>query len=265
MDRNSVARKWLSKPLDWITLLPFAAGVTLGLGLWAFSARPGLLLFGAAALILGAGGLYLSRLAMFGNRYYQQILDEWRHNEKSQAEQGLDALETALKEDGDRRTDELLVDLRAVREALDREQSSASSLARLSTLDISSSVDRLFQACVRYLEKSLYLYRMSVRVKDQALRVQLKAQREEMIREVQESLRQLGAILSRIQAMSVKDEAAQDLAALRGELDTRLKVVEKTEQRVTAYGSGLSAADEAKYLKYAEEQEKTEVRRKENA
>lgn len=253
MDRKSLVTRWIARPLDWLTLLPFVAGATLGLGLWAFSVQPGLLLFAAAALILASAGVYFSRLTMFGSRYYQQILDEWRRAEQKSAEKKLDELEVALREDGDRRTDELLVDLRAVRDALEKEQSSASSLARMSTLDISSSVDGLFQACVRYLQKSLHLYRMSARVKDKALKAQLRAQREDLIREVQESLRQLGAILARIQAMSVKDDADQDIAALRTELDVRLKVIEKTEQRVNLYGGAISAEDEARYLKCAEE------------
>jgi hypothetical protein len=58
------------------------------------------------------------------------------------------------------------------------------------------------------------------------------AQREKMIADVTESIRQLGKVLAGIEALKAGESVHSDLARIRGELDQRLAVAKKVEERM---------------------------------
>ena len=145
MDKRELMKQMLMRPLDWITLTPFLAGVTLGLGTWAVKADPGVAVASSVILVLLSAGLYLHRLLFGWSADYERLVAEWRQRVDQRRDGDLDDLYRKLTEDGDPRTETLLKDLRTLTKALMNEQ--GDSLA-LGAFDVVSNVDTLFQRSV---------------------------------------------------------------------------------------------------------------------
>ena len=251
MDKNAIVKKLLLDPIDWITLTPFLAGVTLGLGAWAIHSESGIVVAASAILILISAGIYLNRLLFGWKDNYDRTINEWRKRVEKSRDEDLDRLHRALREDGDPRTENLLNDLRTLTKALMSEQSE--SLA-ISAFDIVSDVDKLFQRSVDYLKESLELWQTADNMQRESIKERLLKHREILISEVEKSLENLGDVLGSMKKAAVTSRDGQPLAELRDELTARLTLAEEVEDRLKAMRRGSTPAhDEAQYLQYAEE------------
>lgn len=251
MDKRDLRRKLLLRPLDWITLTPLLAGVTLGLGAWAVKADPGVAVASSIILMLLSAGLYLHRLLFGWNAEYEKLVAEWRDRVDGKRDLDLDDLYRKLSDDGDPRTETLLKDLRTLTKALMSEQ--GDSLA-LGAFDIVSSVDELFQRSVDYLRESLDLWQTAQEMGRESIRRQLMEQRETLIVEVERSLENLGDVLGTMKRAAVASGGHAPLDELREELNSRLKIAEEVENRMKAMRQGrVDQHDEATYMQYAKE------------
>ena len=249
MERSEIIRKLLVGPLDWITLAPFLAGVTLGLGAWAVGQDSGVVVASSMILVLAAAGLYLNRLLFGWQENYEKIVAKWRDGVEKARDAELDRLYRELAQDGDPRTEALLKDLRTLTKALMNEQSETLAM---SAFDIVSDVDKLFQRSVDYLQESLNLWQTAEDMERASIKEQLMAQRDVLIGEVEQSLENLGDVLGSVKRAAVSTHDGQRLADLREELTARLKIAEDVEERMSAMRrSTTPAQDEEKYLQYA--------------
>lgn len=249
MERSEIIRKLLVGPLDWITLAPFLAGVTLGLGAWAVGQDSGVVVASSMILVLAAAGIYLNRLLFGWQENYEKIVAKWRDGVEKARDAELDRLYRELAQDGDPRTEALLKDLRTLTKALMNEQSETLAM---SAFDIVSDVDKLFQRSVDYLQESLNLWQTAEDMERASIKEQLMAQRDVLIGEVEQSLENLGDVLGSVKRAAVSTHDGQRLADLREELTARLKIAEDVEERMSAMRrSTTPAQDEEKYLQYA--------------
>lgn len=250
MKRQEIIRQLLLGPLDWITLAPFLAGVTLTLGSWTLHPDPGLYVASGMILMLLSAGLYCNRLIFGWSANQERLLTAWRAAVEQARDQELDALYRELQQDGDPRTETLLKDLRTLTKAIMSEQSGALAAT---TLDITTDVDALFQRSVDYLKEALGLWRTAEQVNREPIRAQLLSQREVLIAEVEKSLENLGDVLGGLKRVAVSAGSNPQLADLRDELKARLRIAEEVEQRLGAMRDRrVAAADEAVYLKQAD-------------
>jgi hypothetical protein len=249
MEKKEIIRKLLLGPLDWITLAPFLAGISVGLGAWAVGQDSGIVVASSVILVLASAGIYLNRLLFGWQENYEKIVATWRDAVEKARDAELDRLYRELAQDGDPRTEALLKDLRTLTKALMNEQSETLAM---SAFDIVSDVDKLFQRSVDYLQESLNLWQTAEDMERASIKEQLMAQRDVLIGEVEQSLENLGDVLGSVKRAAVSTHDGQRLADLREELTARLKIAEDVEERMSAMRrSTTPAQDEEKYLQYA--------------
>lgn len=254
MKRKELIKRLLLGPLDWVTLTPFAAGAALAVGGGLLRPEPALYVASGAIAMLLSTGVYLHRLIFGWEAGQQRLLAAWTEALERARQQELDALYRELQQDGDPRTETLLKDLRTLTEAIVGEQSRT---VGATALDIASDVDVLFQRSVDYLKESLGLWRTAAQVHREPIRAQLLAQREILIAEVEKSIENLGEVLGGLKRAAVSSGNAPQLAELRDELRSRLRIAEEVEQRLNAMRSRRDpAADDATYLEHAETPER---------
>jgi hypothetical protein len=267
MDKKELLKRVLLAPVDFLTLLPFVLGSTLGLGAWAVDARSGLWWFTSVLLMLLSPLIYVNRLALRWNQYAAEIVDKARARDEQDRQHKLDDLSRQLRFDNDKRTDDLLEDLRVVTDSLAKEVDGTSGWIKSMALDIKAVVDQLFNACVFYLEKTLELYTTAQSVRDKGIKKATLDERERLIEEVQKSLRQLGDILTHVRAINLKRASnsqggaaeSAGLEQMRRELALRLQSAKDVENVVTNSGSlAAPVANMKRYIEKARETQKEE-------
>ena len=250
MDKKEITKKILLDPLDWLTLTPFLIGATAGLGAWAFSVDSGIAIAGAVVPILISAGIYVNRLLFGWKDKHEQIINDWRESVEKQRDDELDQLYRDLQNDGDPRTENLLKDLRTLTKALMSEQTESFVIY---SYDIVNDVDKLFRVSVDYLKESLELWNMAEEMKKESIREQLLKHREALIEEVEGSLDNLGDVLGSMKKAVVDSSDGRQLAELREELSTRLRIAEEVEGKMKSMRqNSVSRQDEERYLKLSE-------------
>lgn len=238
--RRKLVLKLLSSPM---TLVPLMAGVSAIAGAWAMDVNIGLGLFVGLASFMVAGGAFLTRLIVGGEDAARKAIDELQRETLAEQEKSLDDLEARLKEDGDKRTEAALSDLRAIAEAFEKEDLWSDGLNSKSAFDIMDGVGRLFDRCVRSLEQTLHLWQLAGRMQTKSARRPILEQREEIIGEVARSISQLGKILVDVQKFESTSEGAADLGRLRDELDQSLNFAKQVEEKVKMLDREFSTAE----------------------
>ncbi len=196
--------------------------------------------------MLISAGIYLNRLLLGWEENYEKIIAEYKEKIKMNRDDELDILYRKLKKDGDPRTEALLKDLRTLTKALINEHTP-------NAIDIVSDVDRLFKKSVDYLKESLEIWQTAEEMERESIKNELLKQREVLISEVEKSLENLGNVLGSMKKVIINSGRGQQLAELREELNTRLKIAEDVEEKIKSMRSSkISAEEEAKYLHYAE-------------
>ena len=238
--RRKLILKLLSSPM---TLVPMMAGITAIAGSWAMNVNMGVGLFLGLAGFMIAGGAFMTRLIVGGERAAKKAIEELQHETLAEQEKELDDLESRLKEDGDKRTEAALSDLRAIAEAFDGEDVWTHGLNSKSAFDIMEGVGRLFDRCVRSLEQTLHLWQLAAKMKTKDARRPILEQREEIIGEVARSISQLGKILVDVQKFEGSSETAAGLGRLRDELDQSLDFAKQVEEKVKMLDREFSTAE----------------------
>lgn len=265
MEKKELFKRVFLAPLDFITLFPLVVGATLGLGVWAFDARSGLLWFLSVCLMLISPLIYVQRLTLGWIRNVERVQQEWQMKQDQLREQRLDDLKIRLKKDRDKRTDELFDDLRTVIDRLTKESGAASGWMRSVSLETMDVLGPLFNACVHYLEKSLELFVTAESVNDKSIKKRTMDEREKLIGEVQKSLHQLGEILADVRAINLKRATSPQagggesdgMEQFRKELAAKLEAAREVERAVST-GVLFPGVDIKKYMDKAKEGQKKE-------
>ncbi len=226
-----------------LTLLPLVAGVTLLLLGWALSMNIGVLLFVAVACVLGATGVFFTRLVLGADKLADSVIQAMQKDAHEEREKSLDELDGKLVEDGDPRTEACLRDLRALTEAFNQARAPSAKLSVRCTFDIASGVEELFKRCVVSLEQTLDLWRTAERMATPQAKEPVLEKREKMIGEVGESIKQLGEVLAGLQGLRAGEGAASELASIREDLDQRLAVARRVEERMRSLERQLAPGE----------------------
>lgn len=246
LDPSDFRRKYLLRlaTRPWV-LGPFVGGATLLFGLWSLSLRePGLAL-AALAGMLGAAGMFLTRLLLGKEADSQAVIAEMQREAAAQRERRIDELRERLSRDGDPRTGAALNDLVALVRAF-QEHRSPASLGVRATLDMAAGVQELFEHCVASLDRGFELYGTARALASEGAKAPVLQERERIIGEVQESVAHLGKLLAAVQGMTGEAGAPAELARIRAELDQRLEVSRRVDERMRDLDTQLDPGHEAR-------------------
>jgi hypothetical protein len=209
------------------TLLPIAGGLTLLMASWATGGNA-VFNFGGIAGILGGVGVFATRMIVglegLTDRAYQYVLQKQRR----QQQQRLAELDAQLSNDDDPRTETCLRSLRELYDAFRQDVQQGKITG--ASYDVLDGVDRLFHVCVSNLEHSHDLWQAAGRLSG-STRDTVLAERDEVIREVQETVDYLRHTMERWHALGVKKKKSE-LTQLRTELDESLRVARRTDERI---------------------------------
>ena len=207
-------------------------------------------LIGAGALLLSAGkgqlrvvGLAALAFAAFNaTRRWFASGDElteraWRGLQRKASQEHakyLRQLRRELRGDRDPRTSIMLKKLQRVHDRLlmaDRwQRDGASEMFG----EIRVQANALYQVCLRLLERSLEIWKVSRDMATESARRQLRDSREQLVTEVQHSIDNLEQTLDHMQTSQLKQgsQVQADATRLREELDEGLTVARQVEQRM---------------------------------
>ena len=222
------------------TVIPFLAGMTALVGAWATGVRADIGVLAGLAGVLGSAGMFYTKLLLNGEDYARKAIEEMQVEAHKDRERALDDLETRLVADGDKRTEAALRDLRSLTRAFeDTRESVSRDLTTQSTYDVVAGVKRLFDQCICSLEKTLKLWHTSQELETKAAREPIRKQREEILKDVARSIRQLGHTLVAVQNLASGEGGQSELARIGSELDEHLAVAKRVEERVRAFEKQL--------------------------
>lgn len=183
--------------------------------------------------IIGGAGLCLTRLIFnldkITERAYEYFINEQNAERQQARKQSLKTLKSKLLLDNDDRTEVQFTELGHLYKRFQKEVSN-------STLNIDSGlimekVEELFDACMSQLETSYNLYVTSSKLSGSSKKP-IVEQRENILKEIDESIALLGKTISEFQGLST-NRNGQDLSRLREELDRSMEVAKIAEERMS--------------------------------
>lgn len=247
MEPSDLTRRVLLKLTTSPTVLgPAVLGASAAaIGLAA--ASPVLAFVGAAGVLFG-GGVLASRWAFGFDRLVAKEAEALNRREEAAQRRALRSLELRLRGDGDRRTEDWLRRMTAMRDRFDDDREAAQAegpraAARLA--ELAPRVDELFDHCIASLERSLRLNETARRMNTREMRLRTLEARESVLDEVERSVDHLALVLDRVAELGVMHEAdaqiEQRMAAVRTELDESLNVARRVEERMGAIRRGLES------------------------
>jgi ElaB/YqjD/DUF883 family membrane-anchored ribosome-binding protein len=228
--RKRVLLRTLGNP---IVLIPFMAGITAMTAALAMGTRVSIGLFAGVAGTLAGAGTFLTRLLLKGDCLSREILGEIEAEEKLKHQEALNALDRTLTQaDDDPRPEAALRDLRALVKGFDELEARSGSALIHSMVQIRSRVDQMFRQCVQSLEQTDRLWQTAENLQTESARQPLLKQRETLITDVQDTVKQLSNTLVNLQSLSIGGNPSAELQQLREELDQSLEVARNVEARV---------------------------------
>ena len=212
---------------------PFVLGMTALTAIWAVGWSFGIALFAGAAGLLTAAGAGLTRLLLDAGTTGQTVRAEMEQEEQRQREAALDELDRRLvAADEDPRPELALRDLRALLRAFEDFAGSENLVALHAVVEVRSKVQQLFDESIDAFEETLKLGAIARELKTEAAHKSMLAQRDNILKEVNKSIRQISEALRALQHIGVGGESSAELARLREELDDSLSVANKVESRI---------------------------------
>lgn len=215
-------------------VLPLVAGATSWLLSWGAGGNSWLNLAGLVSTVGGLGWM-ATRWIFQVESITEQVMEDMRSQEIEKQNIELDQLAQLLLKDRDHRTEDYLILLRAIKGRFDEARMKSKSSVRF--LEVPERVDELFQATIGQLRRTYQLYELSRDISPDT-RKSILQQRENVLNEIKESIDHLETAVSHFTTMLERNQPG-DLSALRDELDTSLRVAQRTEERLKEMeGSG---------------------------
>jgi hypothetical protein len=215
-------------------VLPLVAGATSWLLSWGAGGNSWLNLAGLVSTV-GAIGWMATRWIFQVENITEQVMEDLRLQEIENQNKELDQLAQFLLKDRDHRTEDYLILLRAIKGRFDESRIKSKSSVRF--MEFSGRVDELFRATIGQLKRTYQLYEMSRDISPDT-RKSILQQREGVLNEIKASIEHLETAVSHFTSMLEKNSTG-DLSTLRDELDTSLRVAQRTEERLKEMeGSG---------------------------
>ncbi len=209
-----------------ITVILFLAG-------WAINFRGALLnafIWIMSLITLGTiGHLFI----LSGDQMARQAMQDLKKEADDSRQERLDDLYDRLAKDRDPRTHRALKELRELAAAVKDSATEESTLDARSKFEMDYKVEQLFQKCVNRLEKSLKLLKNAQAISNQDVKEKLLSLRENLLEEVQKTIRYLGEILTRIQVLHQKETSDDsDMKNIMSDLEEGLAVAERVDLKM---------------------------------
>lgn len=229
--RRRVVTRTLLHPLVLFPLMFGALAMTSGL--LGLTSNNGMGLLGGAAGIVFGFGAYAARMAFKGRKLTEQVQAELLREQKSARDAELDRLDQALaSDDRDPRPEGVLRDLRAMVEAFRSLDEASLGPNVIAAVEIRIRVEKLFDHCVSSLRQTRSFWATARKLSSMSARQPLLEQREEIIKDVQATLRQLSVTLVGLQTLDHSRNSPRQLQRMRDELDQTLESARTVESRV---------------------------------
>ncbi len=239
--RKRVLLRLLGSP---VTVIPFLFGATAVTAGWMFGWNPGVSWFAGLAGWLAAGGSFVTRLLLSGERIARETAVELTQEEQVSKQRALDELDRRLTtSDKDPRPETALRDLRALLRAFEDTAKGVAGHNLSSVFEIQSMVSALFDQCVHSLEQTEKLWQTAQQLATPAARQPILQQREKLIEDVQASTKQVSDTLVALQRLGAGEGASGELGRIRAELDQSLAVAKRVEERLNSLINESAWAD----------------------
>jgi hypothetical protein len=236
-------RVWRRIVLAPTVVLPVAAGVGLLGG--AVVLGPLAAFAGVASCLLGVGMLGTRALTKV-EKLTEKTVMQMRGEELRKKAFALDSLDAKLQTTGDQRDEHLLRDLRVLMRQFEEARAMQGASTLRQAIEVESKSERLFDSCVRSLERSFELWVTSRQLSTPAARNSALERRERLVKEVEASVQHLGTILEGLHSLQGAGEDTQEMVRIRTELDRTLDTARRVEERMrdleTELGEGVSPA-----------------------
>ena len=237
IDRKLFRQKYLLHLINNpFTIYPFAVGALGIFASWVFNLEPKILyLFGSAVVGIGLPlGALITKWTSGTDDIAKQVHEEILHEAQQKQETDLNALREQLEKDGDRRTEQMLEELRTLHQSFQEEVRDAGWMASLPltvSADITDKVTELFTQAVQCLKDTLKMHQKSRDSQLATVKRVLKQHREQQIADVQKTIVQLTHLYARVLTISPESNETE-LSRLRTELDESLAFAKKVDEQI---------------------------------
>ena len=220
-------------------IYPFAAGALGVFASWVFNLEPKILYLFASAVI-GIGlpiGALITKWTTGTDDIAKRVHEEILHEAHQKQEEELNALHQQLKKDGDKRTEQMLEELRALHQSFQEEARDAGWMATLPitvSAEITGKVSELFTQAVQCLKDTLKMHEKSKDSQLATVKRVLQQHREQQIADVQQTIIQLSHLYARVLTISPESNETE-LSRLRTELDESLAFAKKVDEQIREF------------------------------
>lgn len=226
-------------------VLPAVAGASALMAAWGnlFSQGPTLAFAGVMGLLI-SGGALATRWLLKGDAIFNKAFVDLRIQAFEEQDAKLDALDKRLRGDDDPRPEAQLNDLRTMYRGF-REQEWSGKVSQRSAVEIATTVEKLFKACIIFLERTAELWETAQKLRTKTAIQEMMQTREEIISEIGRSIQQLAKTIDGVRTLSVVNDEAETLRRIRQELDSNLDVARRVEDRMQTMEAELRQAGQA--------------------
>jgi hypothetical protein len=231
---DNVKRKLLSDLFGSpSTIVPVVVGATALLVSWAVGSVPGMLV--GIAGVLGGVGLMATRWILNLERMTEESRRRLVEQEQAKHREELQQLEASLALDGDPRTETCLRHLHEYYEAFQKKAEGGE--LTVAGYEVTSRVERLFQACLDQLRRSHELWEQAHEFRGKA-KQSILDEREEIVQEVAATTDHIQSAVAHFRRINDRQDD-MDLGQLRDELDESLRVAKLVDERMAAWEDPL--------------------------
>jgi paraquat-inducible protein B len=193
----------------------------------------------AGASLLGGVGWMMTRMIFKVESITEQVMQAELDERLRREQRELDELAEKLRSDRDHRTQDYLTLLRSVRG--DFEEAAGRPGIQFRSAKICEQVSLVFKAAVRQLELSYDRWELAENLVGSA-RQKVLDEREHVLAEVEETIDRLKSTVRQFQEI-VKSEDNVDLASMREELETTMRIAKRTEERMREIENPSAASE----------------------
>jgi len=237
-DRDSIKKKLMWEVItSWTVLAPFAIGATILLFAWGLSLKGIVAGLIGAAFIAVSFGIFLKQMTSTGVK--QKVIDKLKLHAEREERQRLDELDAKLAQDRDPRTQQLLRNMRRLRQTF---SSCANERACASVAgSIIAGVEDLFADSVRALETTLTLKATSDGLVGEEAKQPILERRERLIVDVEATVNEMSSIISGLQVISTTGDNDLDATdELRSSLSDKLVAIRRTQEEMAELQVGIT-------------------------
>ena len=218
----------MRSPVSWLPTLGGVALIAIGGGTGALA------WFGLAGIAVGVGWAAW-RLTVGRERLNAATLRQLRDESHNRQLAMIRQLQQQLRSDKDARTGEAIRKLREIYKRMYEGDLLPTSGGPAWQFDVRQRMADVYESSLASLRRTFELWQAAVEMDTEEMRNKILGSRDEAVREVVETIAQLGVAVDSVQAKSLdKQLPDEELSMLRGQLDRSLEVARRVEERMNA-------------------------------